>query len=225
MYLSRLILNPRSRQVRRDLQMPYEMHRTIMRAFGPKDAEPGRVLWRVDQEPRENRITLYVQSAAVPDWRPLCGTHPDYCLDAEAAGVDHNPSPPADLSGLQLKTGQVLAFRLRANPTVKRKVDGKKNGVRLGLVGDDAQVEWLRRKGSTGGFQVLDAAVRCEDDPRDLAKGIKQRASGEERMSLLSVRYEGRLSVTDPESFLNTLCSGVGSGKAFGFGLLSLARV
>ena len=33
MYLSRLILNPRSRQVRNELADPYEMHRTVCKAF------------------------------------------------------------------------------------------------------------------------------------------------------------------------------------------------
>ena len=33
LYLSRLILNPRSRQVMSEMAHPYEMHRTLMRAF------------------------------------------------------------------------------------------------------------------------------------------------------------------------------------------------
>ncbi|HKV39599.1 MAG TPA: type I-E CRISPR-associated protein Cas6/Cse3/CasE, partial [Blastocatellia bacterium] len=33
LYFSRLLLNPRSRQVRSELANPYEMHRTLMRAF------------------------------------------------------------------------------------------------------------------------------------------------------------------------------------------------
>ena len=33
MYLSRLILNPRSRRVQRELAEPYEMHRSLMKAF------------------------------------------------------------------------------------------------------------------------------------------------------------------------------------------------
>ena len=33
MYLSRLILNPRHRRVQREVANPYEMHRSLMRAF------------------------------------------------------------------------------------------------------------------------------------------------------------------------------------------------
>lgn len=38
-----------------------------------------------------------------------------------------------------------------------------------------------------------------------------------------SALLEGTLRVTDPEAFLNTIKTGIGSAKAFGFGLLSVA--
>jgi len=40
---------------------------------------------------------------------------------------------------------------------------------------------------------------------------------------LRSVRYDGILEVTDPDKFRNTLLRGIGPGKGFGFGLLSVA--
>jgi CRISPR system Cascade subunit CasE len=42
---------------------------------------------------------------------------------------------------------------------------------------------------------------------------------------LRSARYEGLLRVVDPAQLKETLAQGIGPGKAFGFGLLSLARV
>jgi hypothetical protein len=50
MYLSRLILNPRSRAVQRDLASPYDLHRTVMSGF-PEDLgkHEDRVLYRLDQ--------------------------------------------------------------------------------------------------------------------------------------------------------------------------------
>mgnify|MGYP002136949035 FL=1 len=35
MFLSKLILNPKSREARRDLANPYDLHRTLARAFAP----------------------------------------------------------------------------------------------------------------------------------------------------------------------------------------------
>lgn len=40
---------------------------------------------------------------------------------------------------------------------------------------------------------------------------------------LRSVLYEGVLKVTGPDLFRQTLIHGIGSGKAYGFGLLSVA--
>jgi len=40
---------------------------------------------------------------------------------------------------------------------------------------------------------------------------------------LRSVLYNGLLEVTDPDLFHRALIRGIGSGKAFGFGLLSVA--
>lgn len=41
---------------------------------------------------------------------------------------------------------------------------------------------------------------------------------------LLAVTYEGVLQVTDPEAFRNLLCQGMGRGKAYGLGLLTVMR-
>ena len=40
-----------------------------------------------------------------------------------------------------------------------------------------------------------------------------------------AVLFEGRLEVTDRTMFLEALRGGIGSGKAFGFGLLSVASI
>jgi CRISPR system Cascade subunit CasE len=42
-------------------------------------------------------------------------------------------------------------------------------------------------------------------------------------LSFGSVLFEGRLKVTDKEKFLDVLYAGIGTGKAYGFGLLSIA--
>ena len=44
-------------------------------------------------------------------------------------------------------------------------------------------------------------------------------------MTHSSVLFDGLLRVTDTDAFLRTLVRGIGPGKAFGFGLLSVAPV
>ncbi|HOS94023.1 MAG TPA: type I-E CRISPR-associated protein Cas6/Cse3/CasE, partial [Armatimonadota bacterium] len=63
MYLSRLILDPRSRQVASELERPYEMHRTLTRAFDD-GGQGDRVLFRADVHPRTGVPTVLVQSEA-----------------------------------------------------------------------------------------------------------------------------------------------------------------
>lgn len=207
MYLSRLILNPRNRQVQSELANPYEMHRTLSRAFAA-DYENERALFRVDVDRRTGVPTVLVQSRHEPDWSVL----PDggYLL----RGGDDNPAckPIDPVFG----AGQLLSFRLRANPVRRDKASGD----RQGLLQEDQQRAWLDRKGETGGFRV----VRCHVIPEGLLSIRQRRAGTEHTLSLLSVRFEGLLQVTDPQALRRTLEQGIGPAKGLGFGLLSLAR-
>ncbi|GIK40706.1 MAG: CRISPR-associated endoribonuclease Cse3 [Chloroflexota bacterium] len=215
MYLSQLILNPRSRQVRSEVSQPYEMHRTLLKAF-PDQAEggPGRVLFRLESQDQATHagLKVLVQSDREPDWRCLAEKS-DYLVQSP----DYKQFEPA------FQPGQRLAFRLRANPTKRaphHDPDSKKRP-RIGLYTEEAQRDWLARKGDEGGFALLGVTVISEGKV-----GGKIHRSEEEShtLNLLAVRFEGLLQVTDPAKFLETVQQGIGSGKGLGFGLLSLAR-
>jgi CRISPR system Cascade subunit CasE len=221
MYLSRLILNPRNRRVQKEIADPYQMHRSLMRAF-PDDLEEGdeRVLFRVDNHPRTGALTLLVQSLTKPDWSWL--EEPNargYLLPGHLLppGIDKNPDAKA--FDLHLVPGQVLAFRLRANPTVKRKFDTGDHK-RVGLYREEEQMAWLQRKGEQGGFRLLSARASNET----VINGTIRRDEVKHKLHLLAVQFEGLLQVTDPNRLQHTVQQGIGSGKGLGFGLLSLAR-
>ena len=210
LYLSRLILNPRSKAVQRDLNDPYEMHRTVMNGFPddlPRDEE--RVLHRLDQDHRRNRLSLLVQSQGEPDW----GSLPEgYLMPLDPL------DPVADNPAVRtfepvLHAGQVLSFRLVGNP-MKRlgKSAGKDKGKRVGLYKTEEQVEWLAKKGKCGGFQLLSVLPSQESV-----------AQSKRLPKLLTVQFDGQLQITEPEAFHQTLANGIGRAKAFGCGLLSLA--
>lgn len=210
MYLSRLILNPRSRQVQRDLADPYQLHRTVMSGF-PEDLPPEeRVLHRLDDDQRSQRLVLLVQSQGRPDWSGLAD---DYLLPPDPYDpVGQNPALKAFLP--QLRRGQTLQFRLVANPTKRLgKSYGDDAGKRVGLYDNEEQLAWLERKGKQGGFRLLSVLPSQEQ----VAEGRKQ------PIKLFTVRFDGLLQVVEPEKFVDTLAQGIGSGKAFGCGLLSIA--
>jgi len=219
MYLSRLILNPRSRQVRNELADPYEMHRTVMQAFPDELPSDERVLFRVEVQPRTGIPTLLVQSRYRPDWSRITDSSKDYLLNGEVLlpGLDN---PAVKFVNLRLQVGQRLVFRLRANPTVKKKREGKKQGRRVGLYREEEQLAWLQRKLESAGARLLQARVGNKAEPR--GKLFAER-NPKNRMKFLAVQFEGILEVQDPEKLLAAIRAGIGSGKGLGFGLLSLA--
>jgi CRISPR system Cascade subunit CasE len=250
MFLSRLILDPRSRRVRCELAQPYEMHRTLMRAFpgvdiakGDKAREKYGVLFRADPDDRRRRVIAYVQSVVEPDWSSLAALN-DYLL----TDADH-PNPACkDITKVYqcLKPGQVLSFRLRANPTkrITETVSGDSlpKSKRVELLREEDQIAWLirkgreREKGKPGGFEILMKDIEGRNgEILQIARvdviregkqiGWKTDDTLKRKTTHLAVRYEGLLRVADPGSFRETLARGIGPGKAFGFGLLSVAPV
>jgi CRISPR system Cascade subunit CasE len=216
MYLSRLILNPRSRQVQSEINNPYEMHRTIMRAFPDAEQDsPGRVLFRLETlaQTRPDNLILLVQSENEPDWNWLEKDN-DYLLPTPEQNPAYKPYQ------LTLVTGQRLAFRLRANPTIKRKFEGETKSKRVGLYGEEEQMDWLRRKAERGGFAILTALPVSEG----MVTGRVRRSHQKDHpLKMLAVRFDGLLQVVTPDKFRTTVRQGIGSGKGLGFGLLSLA--
>ena len=214
MYLSRLILNPRSRRAQREMADPYQLHRSLMRAF-PADLQGGdeRVLFRLDADARGGAPAVLLQSWLAPTW--------GWLDDAGARGYLLGP-PETKAFDLRLAAGQVLAFRLRANPTVKHWIEGQ-NGQKLpkrvGLYRAEEQIEWLRRKGEQGGFRLL--AARAGSESR--VGGFIHRDDQSHKLTLLAVQFDGLLQVTDAGRLHETVRQGIGSGKGLGFGLLSLA--
>ena len=219
MYLSRLILNPRNRRVQKEIANLYQLHRSLMNGF-PDDLAEGneRVLFRLETHPRTGALTLLVQSLTLPDWSWLAepGAR-GYLLPVD------EPNPAVKSFDLRLTPGQTLAFRLRANPTVKRRReddDGHLRSVRDPLYREEDQHAWLDRKGEQGGFRVLQVNATREGNVIAWQKKNNQR----HKLTFFAVQFDGLLRVTDPDRLRETVQRGVGSGKGMGFGLLSLAR-
>lgn len=205
MYLSRLKLDPEHPHARRDLANPYEMHRTLARVHAPgSESPPQPFLWRVEANPpTAGSAVLLVQSAISANWQPL---------EARAGyALEILPNKPVDLERL-VQSGERYRFRLQANPTVTR------NGKRWGLVREDEQLAWLDRQGDKHGFRVL-ACIRTASD-RIQARHV----ATARRITLQSALFEGRLETTDPARLRQVILNGIGHGKAWGLGLLSVAR-
>lgn len=240
MYLSRLLLSSRSPDVRRDLRNVHDMHRRVLTAFPDREIQDGArraygTLYRLETSPRGD-VSLLVQSETEPNWSRL----PDgYLLDC----FEPNPAT-TELGPLlaRLRPGQRLRFRLRANATKRlRGTDGKR-GPRVELFGNERLLAWLVRKAQGAGFSLPlrdgvepgadghspPAAERsCEDIHRYRVRVTEEPkvygGRGGARLTFGSTLFEGELVVDDPAVFATTLKRGLGSAKAYGFGLLSVA--
>lgn len=84
--------------------------------------------------------------------------------------------------------------------------------------------EWLVRKGHLNGFVVARVESRPDPISGDMQRGEKQNGNDSPiHLSHKAIVYEGLLKITDAEEFRKAVIHGIGSGKAYGFGLLSLA--
>ena len=232
LFLSRLFLNYRSREVRKDLADCVAMHRTIMSLFPDGLSSDGTArsaaaaLFRVEPMP-DGRTMILIQSTLAPDWSELPS---GYLTPGEAPQCK-----PIGESIAKLAAGMPLRFRLLANPTKKIGTasgpEGEKhNGKRVELRGEDACLNWLARKGEQHGFRLRSVraapgVASANANTAGRISGFKGKARDEHfRLTFAGVLFEGVLEISDPEQFRATLISGIGPGKAYGHGLLSLAR-
>ncbi len=116
----------------------------------------------------------------------------------------------------------------------REREDGKRVGKRVEIRREEERIAWLARRGSEfDGFELKAARLvdgevgPAGDDARrfwqsraDPAGGIFSR---DRRLTFGTALFEGQLVVTDPARFRHAWAAGVGPGKAFGCGLLSLS--
>lgn len=209
MYLSRLQLDPANRQVMAEIANRYELHRTLLSQFKSMDRNEIGLLHRIEPIEKDvyQPIILLVQTQIEPSWEGL-----------SKRGLLTRPVEIKTFEGF-FETGKQFYFRLLANPTV-RKAKGDWAGKRVELRTPEEISSWLRRKGESGGFKILNMQFS------NLGKitSVKSEAGKKQTIQHQAVLYEGVLEVGEAEKFKATLEKGVGSAKGFGFGLLSLAR-
>jgi len=205
----------------------------------------GGFLFRIDYpantERGGRRPVVLVQSASQPNWDDAFGLTKDakddggrligdagfllaappqsrevsFGLDGETLTLSC-PSRPDQCCRVRL--GDLVRFRLRANPTRRAHDNGKRLRVEPGL---EAHADWLTSKlVDTGASPIC-----IETFAPSWAYGWQgeHEPQGPRRMQWWSVLFEGSFRVGNTAALKALLESGIGSAKAFGFGLLSVA--
>lgn len=226
MFLTHMPLNPQRRSTRELVASPQRLHAAVLAGFLPDTASRQRVLWRLDSDGRHN-LDLYVVSVARPS------------LDAlvEQAGWSANPVwRTADYGRFldRLEGGQRWIFRLVANPVKSIRPGGddhaaragRQRGHRVPLVTVDAQTEWLLSRAPRLGFTVPNGGAGVPNlalSNRTRLRFQRRTETEARTVTLEAVQYDGVLEVTDARALRTALTAGIGSGKGYGCGLMTLA--
>lgn len=189
--------------------MPQKLHGAIESSFeGPRE----RRLWRIDR--LNGKAYVLILSAAKPDLSKAVSQFG--CPDADDSFMTKDYDPLLN----RIKAGTVCRFRLTANP-VKSCPSADRNGER-GTVHAHSTVgfqeKWLLDRAGRNGFALE------KDDFSVIGQQwhIFRKGATQEQVRLLAVTYEGRLTVTEPEAFKALLTQGLGHGKAYGMGLMTV---
>ena len=182
----------------------YDWHQRAWQAFGGRDGAPRDFLIRIDRQEEAYRVLiLSATEPRKPDWCPTD------CFGTKSVPEEYFQK-------------ERYRFSLLANPTRKVAVvreDGSraKNGRRLALTQREELLGWIQRKAVAAGFTIEAEALQII--PRGREFFHKPGAHG----TLAAVEFRGLLTVQDSAAFRAAVAAGIGSGKAFGFGLLALA--
>ena len=248
MYLTRIYLNPHRRGAKQLMRSRQVLHAAVMNCFPPgalEDVGMPRVLWRLDRPsvvrgatPRQGSpsCVLYIASPVAPD--------PSHIVE-EAGYATEGGVVVRDMGDFldRLEAGQRWGFRLCVNPTFREASQVNARGRRkvLAHVTQDQQTQWVLDRSERLGFRVLTSAENGGDLPvledRDgrrvdganlLINGVERSIAEFKRqgarVTLAVATFEGVLEVTDPDALRHGLVHGIGRGKAYGCGLLTLAR-
>lgn len=191
---------------------PYSVHTLVSSIHGQKESA-GRILWRLDEPivrmALHPKMTLLIQASFQPDLEALRQNR----LFPVGASIE------AKEVDLRFSPGQLLRFQLRANPTRKSPQAGKKQGKRIPILDIGGLEAWFARKAEQGGFEGSLMEIQSEGPREFVRRGGKGPTNG----MFHSIVFQGSLRVLDGERFRACVETGIGSGKGFGFGLLSLA--
>jgi CRISPR system Cascade subunit CasE len=222
MILSRFFLNQRSRDVRRATSDSQALHHLVMSMYPPIESSTPRaalgVLHRLERSEHGDALVLLVQSTEPPEVGRLPKDFLDPWLGADASvSTDLGPVLAA------IVPGAILRFRLRANATrkidTKSSPDGKRrNGRRVPVRGEEERERWIASRLERHGFELQGSCLQ-RPDGRSVGRSDRGTRTHEAHV------FEGVVRVTDSERARAALASGIGPAKAYGFGLLSLARV
>lgn len=215
MYLTRMLLNTKLRSTMRAMASPNLFHGAIETAFS---GERQRNLWRIDH--LGEKTYLLILSREKPD---LTAAVQQFGNPAKVPGWETKEYAPL-LERVQ--NGSVWRFRLTANPVRSRmkKEEGQTTPERGTVSAHTSlryQKEWLMKRAEKNGFSLNDGEYSVVHSQWYV---FHKGSAHKEKVSLFAATYEGVLKVENQELFREVLIKGLGRGKAYGLGMMTIVR-
>ncbi|BAU57414.1 type I-E CRISPR-associated protein Cas6/Cse3/CasE [Halorhodospira halochloris] len=233
MFLSRVHINPQALTPKNLMPVlegdSYRNHQLLWRLFTEEDERP--FLFR--QEFEHSFDSSSGKPRGLPLFYVLSRVEPQ--ADSELFSCEVKSFEP------KLSAGQQLAFKLRANPVVAKREEGRKNSrhhdvlmdakraakdngvtdkVAIRCYMDEAAQSWLANKGRS---EKAGYTLQSAPEVSGYQQHVHRRKGRDIRFS--SVDFQGILTVNDPERFAQSLAEGIGRSRAFGCGMWMVRRV
>ncbi|PJF01955.1 type I-E CRISPR-associated protein Cas6/Cse3/CasE [Streptomyces carminius] len=216
-WLTRIIPNPRSADARRDItgtDAAIHLHRRLMALFpdhaGPDPRARFGVLFRTDDTPTGPHILL--QSTHEPDLDRL----PDsYSTTALTRPLD--PLLDALRPGLTIRYRCVANAIRKPGATTRALYDLPAVVPLTGAAADD----WWTRQADAAGIKPL----TLHSQPLDTVHGRRSThgPAAHQRIRHARTRFDGTAAIIDADLLRTKITEGIGRGKPYGCGLLSIA--
>ncbi|MFX0575055.1 type I-E CRISPR-associated protein Cas6/Cse3/CasE [Nocardia nepalensis] len=206
-----MIANAAQPQVRQDLRDIQRMHHVLTTLacrpdFGPSSRSAAGLLYRIEHTAAG--VHILMQSLTQPS------------RDRLTPGYDVVGS--VDLAPLldQLNAGTHVRYRILANPTKSIPQGPDKRGRLQALAGDEAAA-WWARKANQSGLELTSTDLTAHTR----LTGKRSKDGRRSRLVIDTTTFEGTTIVTDPRAINDAILAGVGHGRAYGCGLMSVAPI
>ncbi|MFF5309781.1 type I-E CRISPR-associated protein Cas6/Cse3/CasE [Streptomyces massasporeus] len=216
LWLTRIVPDVHSREARRDLQgvnAAMGLHRRLMALYpnnaGPDPRAQFGVLFRVEDTSNGQHVLL--QSSHEPDLTRLPN------------GYGTALTRPLDPLLEALETGLTVRYRCTASPVRKPGATTRARynlPAAIPLSGEEAD-EWWTRQADTAGLKPLLSHSQAVEAAR--AVRTPNGANDKQHIRHNRIRFDGTATITNPDLLRQKITEGIGRGKAYGCGLLSIA--
>lgn len=201
-WLVKILPDLRRGDVARDLADPDQLHKRIMSLvpdeLGADPRAQAGVLFRVEDTRTGVQILIQTQMA------PLLSRLPHGYAQAAVKELD----------GLleRLQTGSVVHYRIAANPSKRLGKNAGPDAGKIKALRGAAAEQWWAKRAADNGLAVMTVSSQSQRDIRTKS-GIRHAV----------VRFDGTATITDATLARRAVLGGIGRGKSYGCGLLSLA--